>query len=131
MSKSGTNYAIKDTNDSPFFYHVSLIQNIQKAITTNNLYTYHFNVIRTILEKAANFHGFNGFQDCLIIDGDDEEHTLHTRLVNIFNHGSYSLFEPVEMGEENKNHFSNIFNNFMQNYKFNETLFEPTIEETA
>lgn len=124
LSKSENNYCLKDTSDSPFFYHVSLIQNIQKAIVTNQLYTYHFNVLRTILEKAANFHGFNGFQDCLIIDDDDEEHTLHTRLVNIFNHGSYSLFEPVEMGEENKKHFKQIFENFMANYKFNEELFE-------
>jgi wobble nucleotide-excising tRNase len=123
LSKSGSNYVIKDTNDSPFFYHVALIQNIQQAITSDRLFTYHFNVLRTILEKAANFHGFKGFEDCLIV-ADDDENTLHTRMVNIFNHGSYSLFEPVEMGEDNKNHFKTIFNNFLQNYKFNEALFE-------
>lgn len=131
LSKSGNDYAVKNTNDSPFFYHVSLIQNIQKSIETNQLYTYHFNVLRTILEKAANFHGFNGFQDCLIVDDDDEEHTLHTRMVNIFNHGSYSLFEPIEMGEDNKRHFKTIFNNFLSNYKFNIELFETTTEENV
>lgn len=132
LSKNSDGYALKNTNDSPFLYHVSLIQELQKAITSGNLYTYHFNILRTILEKAANFHGFNGFSDCLEVNEDDEDRTLHTRMVNIFNHGSYSLFEPIEMGEENKNYFKQIFENFMKNYKFNEELFEETnTTETA
>jgi len=45
-------------------------------------------------------------------------------MVNIFNHGSYSLFEPREMGDDNKLHFKQIFDNFLINYKFNEELFE-------
>jgi hypothetical protein len=126
LSKSENSYWLKDTTDSPFFYHVSLIQSIEKAIIDDQLHTYHFNVLRTILEKAANFHGFNGFQDCLIVNDDDEEHTLHTRMINIFNHGSYSLFEPIEMGEENKGYFRQIFENFKGNYKFNKELFEET-----
>lgn len=126
LSKSIDGYALRDTTDSPFFYHVSLIQELQKAIATGSLYTYHFNILRTILEKAANFHGFNGFSDCLEVEDDDEDRTLHTRMVNIFNHGSYSLFEPMEMGEENKSYFKQIFENFMENYKFNEKLFEET-----
>ena len=126
LSKSIDGYALRITNDSPFFYHVSLIQQLQNAITTGNLFTYHFNVLRTILEKAANFHGFSGFSDCLEVEDDDEDRTLHTRMVNIFNHGSYSMFEPIEMGEENKRNFKQIFDNFMGNYKFNEKLFEDT-----
>jgi hypothetical protein len=127
LSKIPVGYALRDTNDSPFFYHVSLVQELQKAINSGKLYTYHFNVLRMILEKAANFHGFNGFSDCLQVNDDDEDRTLHTRMVNIFNHGSYSLFEPREMGEENKRYFGQIFENFKSNYKFNEQLFE---EET-
>jgi hypothetical protein len=127
LSKSSNGYTLRNTNDSPFFYHVSLIQELQKAIDSGNLYTYHFNVLRMILEKAANFHGFNGFSDCLQVDDDDENRTLHARLVNILNHGTYSMFEPTEMGEENKLHFKQIFDNYKRNYKFNEQLFEEPI----
>lgn len=116
-------YLLKSTTDSPFVYHVSLIKELQKAIDEDKLYTYHFNVLRTILEKAANFHGFSGFSDCMEIDEDDEDNTLHARLVNIMNHGAYSLFEPVEMIEENKIYFRSIFSNYLSNYKFNEELF--------
>jgi hypothetical protein len=124
LKSNADGYVLKDTTDSPFHYHISLIQEIQKAIDSDRLYTYHFNNLRVLLEKAANFHGFNGFADCLIIDDDDEEGTLHTRMVNIFNHGGYSLFDPTEMGEENKRYFKQIFENFKSNYKFNVQLFE-------
>jgi hypothetical protein len=128
LKRKDKGYELKETTDTPFIYHVSLVQEIKKAIDSGELYTYHFNILRNILEKAANFHGFNGFSDCIKIDGDDEERTLHTRMVNIFNHGGYSLFDPVEMSEENKKHFENIFENFLKNYKFNDELF---IETTA
>jgi len=128
LSKSDGVYFLKDTTDSPFFYHVSMIQDLQKAINADKIYTYHFYFLRTILEKAANFHGFNGFSDCLIVDDDDEEKKLFTRMVNNLNHGGYSMFEPKEMGEENKKYFKQIFKNFLENYKFNEDLLEKPIE---
>lgn len=129
VKKLSDGYTLKTTTDSPFIYHVALIQEIKKAIEEDRLFTYHFNVLRTILEKAANFHGFSKFSDCIEIDDDDEERTLHSRFVNIMSHGAYSLFEPVEMVEENKGYFRSIFNNYLSNYKFNELLFaEETIE---
>ncbi|MDR3628590.1 MAG: AAA family ATPase, partial [Ignavibacteriaceae bacterium] len=132
LIKNIDGYKLKDTTDSPFLYHISLLNELQNAINSDKLYTYHFNILRTILEKAANFHGFTGFSDCLIVDEDDEEHTLHARMVNIFNHGSYSLFEPKEMIDENKKYFKQIFENFLKNYKFNEEIFEEiNIAETV
>lgn len=123
IKKSSDGYTLKTTTDSPFIYHITLIQELEKAIEQDRLFTYHFNVLRTILEKAANFHGFSKFSDCMEIEGDDEERTLHSRLVNIMSHGAYSLFEPVEMVEENREYFKSIFRNYLSNYKFNELLF--------
>lgn len=132
LKRNTDGYELKETTDSPFIYHVSLIQELKKAIDTGNLYTYHFNTLRIILEKAANFHGFNGFSDCLKVNNDDAERTLHTRLVNILNHGGYSLFEPVEMTAENKGYFKQIFDNYLANYKFNDELFaEPVTQPLA
>lgn len=123
IKKMSDGYTLKTTKDSPFIYHISLIQTLKKAVEEDKLFTFHFNVLRTILEKAANFHGYSKFSDCMEIDGDDEERTLHSRLVNIMSHGAYSLFEPTEMVEENKEYFKSIFNNYLSNYKFNELLF--------
>lgn len=127
ISRKGREYWLKSTSEAPFLYHVTLIQSIKTAIDRDELFTYHFNILRIILEKAANFHGFDGFHHCIKIDNDDEEFTLRTRIINIFNHGNYSLFDPVVMGEENKGYFKQIFSNFLANYKFNEDLFEDTL----
>ena len=40
------------------------------------LYTYHFNVLRNILEKTAAFHGFDKFSDCIKQDVMDLEETV-------------------------------------------------------
>lgn len=124
-------YEIQDTSDTPFIYHISFIQELKKAVDEDRLYTYHFSLLRTILEKAANFHGFTKFSDCMEIDDPDDEGELHSRLVNILNHGGYSLFEPTEMVEENKRYFRQIFNNFLTNYKFNEELFDEPSTSTS
>ncbi len=82
LKKNSEGYLLKSTHDAPFVYHISMIQDLQKAIDSGNLYTYHFGILRNILEKAANFHGFRGFKDCLIVDGDDAQGSLHNRMVS-------------------------------------------------
>ncbi|MBH5316504.1 AAA family ATPase [Paenibacillus sp. GSMTC-2017] len=121
-TKSGT-YILKDTTKTPFFHHVALLKELKKASDSGELYTYHFNILRNILEKTASFHGYAHFSSC-IRQGAEEDEPVHTRLVNIINHGGYSLFDPKEMVEENKEHFKNILNNFLDEYNFNKKLFE-------
>ena len=117
-------YVIRDTGDTPFFHHVALLTELNKAVTTGNLYTYHFNILRSILEKTASFHGFNKFSECIKRDADDLDGTIHARMVNLFSHGGYSIFEPVEMVEDNKIAFKEILDGFMESYKFNSELFD-------
>ena len=64
MSKnSQTGYYItRDTGDTPFFHHVALLQQLKSAADTGKLYTYHFNVLRSILEKLRHFTGLIGFR---------------------------------------------------------------------
>lgn len=122
-------YILKDTTDTPFFHHVSLIKDLHQAVESGKLYTYHFNILRNILEKTATFHGFNNFSACIKQDHDDPEGIVHARMINILSHGNYSLFEPTEMMDENKEKFKKIFNDFMDNYRFNPELFpEHNIE---
>lgn len=121
-AKNGT-YILKDTTKTPFFHHVALLKELKKASDSGELYTYHFNILRNILEKTASFHGFAHFSSC-IRKGADEDEPVYTRLVNLLSHGNYSLFDPKEMVEENKEHFKNILNNFLDDYNFNKKLFE-------
>ena len=124
-SKGNATYILKDTTKTPFFHHVALLKELKKASDTGILYTYHFNILRNILEKTASFHGYAHFSSC-IRKGDAENEPVYTRIVNLLSHGNYSLFNPKEMVEENKEYFRNILNNFLEDYNFNQRIFEET-----
>ena len=131
LRKTGSGYELQDTNDTPRFYHVAMLKELHKAAKAGELYTYHFTSLRSILEKTATFHGFNHFGDIIKREPDDEDGELHARYVNLLSHGNYSLFEPVEMLEENKEIFRKILKDFMMNYRFNPELFTEAAAEEA
>lgn len=128
-NKETGDYTLRYTNETPFFHHVALLKQLHEAAKADQLYTYHFNILRSILEKTATFHGFPNFSACIKQDTDDEDGVLHARLINVLSHGNYSLFEPREMLEENKVYFKKILNDFMANYRFNPELFPELNEE--
>lgn len=123
-------YSLRYTNDTPFFHHVALLKQLHEAAQSDNLYTFHFNILRNILEKTATFHGFKNFSACIRKQPNDPEGVLHARMVNVLSHGNYSLFEPMEMLPENKQYFKTILSGFMEDYRFDSALFPPQLEHT-
>ena len=126
---SGSGYLVRETGDTPFFHHVAILTELRKAADSGNLYTYHFNMLRSVLERTASFHGFRGFSACIRQDDDDPEGILHTRLVNVMSHGNYSLFEPAEMVPENKDYFRRILTDFMERFPFNPEIFADEAQQ--
>lgn len=114
-SDSAKSYALRATNDTPFFHHVAMLSEIYKADKEGKLYTYHFNVLRGIMEKTAVFFGRESFGACL---SGLEDEALYSRALNLLSHGKYSLYEPVEMMEDNKELFHQIFNAFLEKHAF-------------
>lgn len=129
--KSAAGYRLRHTNATPFFHHVAMLAELYQAEQSGQLYTYHFNMLRGLLEKSASFHGFPNCSACIEKDEDDPDGVLHARLINILSHGNYSLFEPQEMLEENKAYFKKILNDFLNRYRFNPDLFLAVPEEAA
>ena len=119
---SGTGYILKDTSKTPFFHHVALLKELKKAADSGELYTYHFNILRNILEKTAAFHGYTDFSSCL--RKEDADSVVYRRIINLLSHGNYSVFDPKEMVEENKEHFKKILKDFLEDYKFNQNIFD-------
>ncbi len=116
-------YLLRDTRDTPFFHHVAALTELYEADRSGQVYTHHFNMLRGIMEKTASFHGHANFSDCIKRDEDDLDGVLRTRIINLLSHGNYSLYEPREMMDENKEHFHRILHDFIRRYPFNPELF--------
>lgn len=111
----GTNYTLRATDDTPFFHHVAMLAEVQKAAESGKLYTYHFNMLRSILEKTATFFGHDDFSAC--IQGFDDSE-LYARALNLLSHGKYDIYQPMAMVDDNKRLFRQILDAFLGRYKF-------------
>jgi len=109
-------YSLQDTSDTPFFHHIATLSELKQVIESNKIYTYHFNALRSILEKTASFFGYDKIDKC--IQGLDDDEVLFERALQLFSHGKYSIFDPVEMGDDNKELFKRILNGFLAKYEF-------------
>ena len=81
------------------------------------------------MEKTAGFFGYDKIDKC--IHGLEDE-ILFERALQLFSHGKYSIFDPKEMGDDNKDLFKRILNGYLQKYEFYfpEIFIEDTTEET-
>ena len=109
--------------DTPAFHHVAALVELYQASRDERIYTYHFNMLRVILEKTALFHGYGHFGSCIKRDANDSDGILHQRFVDLLSHGKYSLYEPTEMGEETREYFRRILLQFIDRFPFNPELF--------
>jgi hypothetical protein len=114
-ANASADVTLRATDDTPFFHHVAMLSEIQAAADSGILYTYHFNMLRSILEKTATFFGKKDFSACL--HGVQDE-ALFSRALNLLSHGRYSLYEPTEMLEDNKQLFRDILSAFLANHRF-------------
>jgi|ERR1700682_1392924 len=130
-SRKSVDYLLfRQKSDTPFFHHVAALVQLYEAAQSENIYTHHFNTLRSILEKTAVFHGYGHFSSCIKKDANDADGILYQRFVDLLSHGKYSLYEPQEMGDETKGYFQKILNEFLVRYPFNPALF-PSKPEKA
>ena len=103
---------------------------LYEAAQSDKIYTHHFNMLRSVLEKTAVFHGYGHFSACIKKDPNDAEGILHQRFIDLLSHGKYSLYEPTEMGDKTRDYFRIILYEFIKDYPFNPVLF-PNHTATA
>lgn len=108
--------------DTPQFYHVAALEELWKAAQTGQVKTFHFNILRGILEKTALFLGHNHFSACIKDPEDDADGILHQRFVDLLSHGKYSMFEPTEMGNDTREYFQTILEGFVERHPFSRNL---------
>lgn len=131
LGKRPADYLLRDTGNTPRFHHVASLRELCEVAESGELRTHHFNMLRSIMEKTASFHGYRNFADCIQPGEDDPDKTMYTRVINIMTHGNYSLFEPMEMMDENKEIFRKLLSDFRERFPFNPNLFGEQANEAA
>ena len=113
-------YTLQATEDTPFFHHVATLAELQRAADPKKgkLYTFHFNALRSIMEKTASFFGHSSIAFCLKALDNEEDRALLNRALNLLSHGAYAIHEPTEMGEDNKALFRRILLEFTKKFDF-------------
>lgn len=108
---------IKQTNESPFAYHHTVIEEIQDAIKKNTLKKYHFNLFRTLLEKTANFLGQSEWKMCLNGINNSED---FFKLIDHYSHDKISELEYNNLMDSQIEIFKTVFTSFLSKYSFKE-----------
>lgn len=113
-------YTLQGTDDTPFFHHVATLAELQRAADPDKgkLYTFHFNALRSVMEKTASFFGHPSIAFCLKALNNEDDRALFNRALNLLSHGAYAIHEPTEMGEDNKQLFRRILRDFITRFEF-------------
>lgn len=120
-------YFIELEGDTASLYHVAMLKVLKDTLDNNEpLYPYHFNILRNIMEKTANFHGLAGFKKCIEL----EDAEFYERLIPVLNHGGYSVFELKEMLPENKANFEMVLKKLLDTYPFHSDLSPNSFKES-
>ncbi len=114
LSKNNFKFKLDKIKDSPFSYHHEVIDKIRKAINSDSVEKYHFNLFRALLEKTANFLGLGNFEKC--ITGEKKGEII--RLLHSYSHNKLIETEFKELPDEHKNLFKLAFNNFIKEFKW-------------
>lgn len=115
--------------DDPFYYNVAMMSELKKAIENDNLYTFHFTILRSVMEKIKEFFGQRSFT--FILEGikykgetydktafSQEDLTdFYSRVMNVLTHQG-PMFSPAKMNDDNKELAKAIFDHLMESFPF-------------
>lgn len=103
------------SKDSPFSYHLSVIEEIRGAIASNAVERAHFNQFRALLEKTAIFLGHTGGWGDLLVGPNA---ALMTKVLNLYSHDRFADIDYSDVAEEYIAAFANEFQEFLKAFRW-------------
>ncbi|WP_110514667.1 AAA family ATPase [Herpetosiphon llansteffanensis] len=113
---------VAHSNDSPFSYHLYLMTELEKAVSTGQVHKYHFNFLRNILEKTATFLGYNDWVDLLPTTDDGRPNPYEKRIINISSHSKHAGEEVMALTDDDKRVLTYLITNLQDMYRFKKNI---------
>lgn len=101
---------------SVFLYHLHLLQKLKKAKDDNEIYGYHFVLLRQVLENIASFLGVGQFAYVLEQIGINDKKIPN--MINVLSHKNIFYYESDTVSPDNKDDFIDILNGLFTKYNF-------------
>lgn len=110
--------------DSPFSYHLHLLETLKLVAAEGAFEKYHYNLLRNVLEKTATFLGYDNWGDLLPKTAEGSNDLYLKRMIDISSHSKHSAHELAELSEDDKRvlgfllgHTANMAYQFPERYR--------------
>ena len=110
-------FSLEAPKGDVFLYHLHLLQTLDKANNEDKLFTYHFALLRQVLESIASFLGTGRFGYVLEQIGIKDENNA-ARIINALSHQKVYRYQTETMNPNNKELFKDVFNKLKEKYQF-------------
>lgn len=108
---------LKPFNKEVFLFHLHLLQVLSEAKNADDLYTYHFVLLRQLLENIASFIGTSQIK-MLLQEIKVEKPEDAIMMINSLSHKRVFIPQISEMNEEETTVFNEVFDKLLVKYNF-------------
>lgn len=117
LSAKNGDISLERCDNDVFLYHLRLLQVLERASTNNEVRSYHFALLRQVLENISSFLGVGNFSYALRQIGIEDDDEI-ANIINTLSHRKVYYYESDELTSGSKEIFDNVFTKIKMKYNF-------------
>jgi hypothetical protein len=117
LSNKSGDLSLETCANDVFLYHLRLLQVLEQARTGNGVKSFHFALLRQVLENVASFLGVGQFRYVLEQIGITDANEV-ANIINTLSHKKVYYFESDELTPDSENLFDSVFTKIKSKYNF-------------
>lgn len=117
LSAKNGSLELESCNKDVFLYHLRLLQELEQAYAENAVKSFHFALLRQVLENVASFLGVGQFRYVLEQIGITDANEI-ANIINTLSHKKVYYYESDELTPDTKSVFDNVFTKIKTKYNF-------------
>lgn len=117
LSAKNDALALESCSNDVFLYHLRLLQVLEQAHTNSGVKSYHFALLRQVLENVASFLGVAQFSYVLEQIGITDTNES-ANIINTLSHKKVYYYESDELQPDSKELFDSVFTKIKAKYNF-------------